>query len=177
MWRFPFAKTRWRISFVLVGSLSWAACGRELSPADRRQWHADSAQYLVQLHAWERDSTVVDSLVRISRADSIRTLYDKMIRSVAPMQYPQLIECERQRIEDRYGPRVAYEVQRRAQRDAASAATPRDIELMNRRLPRGMGVEVMGDACGRRYGTGPDSIAGVSMQDSPPTPVPPRHPR
>lgn len=107
----------------------------------------------------------------------MRTLYDKMIRSVAPMQYPQLIECQRQRIEDRYGPRVAYEVQRRAQRDAAAAAPPDDLELMNRRLPGGMGVEVMGNACGRRYGTGPDSIAGVSMQDPPSRPVPPHRPR
>lgn len=159
-----------------VVALASAGCDAALTPAQRQQWHADSMRYLAAVSRFERDSFVIDSLARLVPRDSMRALYASMIRSVAPMRYPQLINCVSRRIEEQFGLRVAVEVERRARSDAFDAATPREIELMNRRLPAGMAVQVMGGACGFDSGPGPDSIAGVDMNLPPTKPTPPYRP-
>ena len=159
-----------------VAALVSAGCDVALTPAQRQQWHADSMRYLAAVRRFERDSFVIDSLARLVPRDSMRALYASMIRSVAPMRYPQLINCVSRRLEEQFGLRVAVEVERRARSDAVVAATPREIELMNRRLPAGMAVQVMGGACGFDSGPGPDSIAGVDMNLPPTKPTPPYRP-
>jgi hypothetical protein len=159
-----------------------AACDRELSVAQRQQWHADSLRYLADLAVWTHDSVVIDSIIlsaiRSAHADSMWSLQRNMIRSVAPMRFPQLIECESQRLERLFGPRIADEIKRRAKRDAIAVSTDSQISLMNRRLPTSMGVQIYGDICGRDAGNPPASVDGVSMMGSGPRrPVPPPRPR
>jgi hypothetical protein len=164
------------IEFVFAAIVG-AACGQELSVAQRQQWHADSARYLAALAAWQHDSSVVDSIITAAHADTMWALHRNMIRSVAPMQYPQLIECESQRLEGKYGSRIADEIERRAKRDAFAAATDSQISLMNRRLPSGMALEIYGDICGRNTTLGaPTEIAGVSAINAPRRPEPPPRP-
>jgi hypothetical protein len=160
----------------VISVLTGAGCNWGLTPAQRQQWHADSVRYLAAVRHFERDSFVIDSLARVAPRDSIRRLYATMIKSVAPMPYPQLINCVSRRIEEQFGLRVAVEVERHARNEAFAAASPVDIELMNRRLPAGMAVQVMGGACGFNSGPGPDSIAGVDMRLPPDRPRPPDRP-
>jgi hypothetical protein len=164
------------VSTLVVAVAFGQACRDELTPAQRAQWHADSTRYLMEFRRWQHDSAVIDSLVRIAPKDSLLGLYRNMLRSKTPGTYPQLIECEAQRITDRYGPRVGQQVQDGTKQRAFSEVSDSQISAMNSRMPPAVPIEIWGPICGHHVSIAPDSIEGVSLRDSLARPDPPRQP-
>jgi hypothetical protein len=172
-----------RYARLVIGAFAatGAACNRELSVAQRQQWHADSLRYQADLAAWTHDSVVIDSIVRsairTANADSMWTLHRSMLRSPTPADFPQLIECESIRLRTLFGLRVAQEIKRRAKQEVFGTAPDSEVNQMNQRLPRMLGVETYGDVCGRDRGHPPSEVDGVSMEEPLKRPLPPPRPR
>jgi len=168
----PAEEARWKSD-----SAEYVRQLEQFSPLKQRSWASDSADFMRRLDRWQRDSAVIDSIVRTIDTDSLRALYRAAWTLPQAALAVQEIVCEQARLAWKYGDAAVGIVQRTIEREEWDADQQKIDRHMARRLPAATTFELSNERCHRTGPRAPDSLNGTPLNVSSPRPIPPRRPK
>lgn len=168
----PAEEARWKSD-----SAEYARQVEQFSPLKQPGWASDSADFTRRLDRWQRDSTVIDSIVHTINTDSLRALYRAAWTLPQAALAVQEIVCEQARLARKYGHAAVGIVQRTIEREEWDADQQKIDRHMALRLPAAMALELSNERCHLTGPLAPDSLNGTPLNVSSPRPIPPRHPK